>query len=507
MTLHREPMANVDCAWLRMDDPTNLMMITGVLTFATPLSYDQVRQIIEERLLKFARFRQRACVPHSSLGSPHWEDDPHFDIEEHLRLATLPPPGDQQALQQVVSDLMSVQLNPVRPLWQMHLVENYDGGSALIARLHHAIADGLALVAVLLSLTDDATDATPVVTGTDRSRPRPRGRVKRVAHGARVLAGELAHESLVAVRDPGRVVDIAKLGASGVVRLIQILLRQPDPDTLYKGPLGIEKRAAWSQPIALQDVKAVASVMGGTVNDVLLTAVAGGLRSYLLQREQPVDGLSFHAVVPFNLRSLDEPLTLGNKFGLVFLELPVGVADPVERMEALKAHMDSLKASPEPMAIYALLNVVGMGPVEIENLLVTIFGTKATGVMTNVPGPRKQLYLGGSPLRDVMFWVPQSGRLGLGVSIISYNNKVLVGIVTDAGLIPDPESVVCAYEQSFAEMANLLAMVRADGHPPLAAVSAPAQVVRCQATTRSGNRCRNRAQPNSAFCHIHAPDR
>ncbi len=502
MTLHREPMANVDCAWLRMDDPANLMMISGVLTFAEPLSYEQVRRILEERLLTHNRFRQRVSMPHSTVASPSWEDDPHFDIDEHLRLATLPAPGDQRALQDLVSRLMSVPLNPIRPLWQMHLIEDYQGGSAVIARLHHAIADGLALVAVLLSLTDDPDDTAPAVAAAPRRRSRSRSRVQRAVGGARSLAGELAHESLVAVRDPRRVMEMARLGAAGVTRLLQILVRAPDPQTVFKGSLGIDKRAAWSQPIALEEVKAVAGVMGGTINDVLLTAVAGGLRSYLLQRGEPVDGLSFHAVIPFNLRSPDEPLTLGNKFGLVFLALPIGVADPVERMEALKAHMDALKASPEPMAIYALLNVIGMGPVEIENLLLTIFGSKATGVMTNVPGPRRQLSLGGSPLRHVMFWVPQSGRLGLGVSIISYNGQVLVGIATDAGLVPDPEAAVAAYEQSFAEMAGLLAMARADGQ---AAGAAAAAVERCQATTRSGARCRNRARPDSVFCHIHAP--
>jgi diacylglycerol O-acyltransferase / wax synthase len=506
MTLHREPMANVDCAWLRMDDPTSLMMITGVLTLAEPLSYQQVRQVLEERLLVFARFRQRVSMPHSSVASPSWEDDPHFDMDEHLRLATLPASGDQRALQQLVSSLMSVPLNPIRPLWQMHLIPDYDGGSAIIARLHHAIADGLALVAVLLSLTDaSAAGAPPVIQGHNE-RQQPHRRVRRAVRTARALTAELVHESLVAVKDPRRVVDMARLGAGGVARLVQILLRSPDPPTLFKGPLGIDKRAAWSQPIALHHVKAVSQVMGGTINDVLLTAVAGGLRRYMIQRDEPVDGLSFHAVIPVNLRPLDEPLTLGNKFGLVFLELPVGIADPVERLEALKAHMDALKGSPEALAIFGLLNVVGMGPVEIENLLVTIFGTKATGVMTNVPGPREQLTLAGSPLRDVMFWVPQSGRVGLGVSIISYNGKVLVGIATDAGLVPDPESIVAGFERSFAEMADLLAMARADGQAPTPTgpAAAPSRIARCQATTRSGSRCRNRARPDSAYCHTHA---
>ncbi|MDT8306316.1 MAG: wax ester/triacylglycerol synthase family O-acyltransferase [Anaerolineae bacterium] len=505
MTLHREPMANVDHAWLRMDDPTSLMMITGVITFAEPLSYEQVCQVIEERLLTFDRFKQRVSMSHSSLASACWEDDPHFDMEEHLRRATLPAPGDQQSLEQLASRLMSIPLNPIRPLWQFHLIEDYQGGSALVARLHHCIADGLALVAVLLSLTDAAQSSPLASPPSAPSPPTPQGRLVRAVRTAQSLTNDIVHESLVAARDPRRVIDIARLGGAGVARLVQILLRTPDPQTLFKGPLGIAKQAAWSQPIALQDVKAVARVMGGTINDVLLTAVAGGLRSYMIQRGEPVDGLNFHAVIPVNLRPLDEPLTLGNKFGLVFLTLPIGIADPVERLEALKAHMDALKNSPEALAIFGLLNVVGMGPVEIENLLVTIFGTKATGVMTNVPGPREQLSLAGSPLRDVMFWVPQSGRVGLGVSIISYNGKVLVGVATDSGLVPDPESIVAGYEQSFAEMMALLSMVRADGQVAPEVAAAPARVARCQATTRSGSRCRNRALAGAAYCRVHTP--
>jgi WS/DGAT/MGAT family acyltransferase len=495
-------MANVDCAWLRMDDPTNLMMITAVLIFSRPLKVEQVRQVVVERLLPLTRFRQRAAVPHSSLGSPYWEEDPHLDLEEHVRTATLPPPGDQRALQQLVSRLMSVPLNPARPLWQYHVVEDYQGGSALIARLHHCIADGIELMKVLLNMTDTAPGAGAAQQPPPARRKR-RGRVARVLHTARQLSDEIVHDGMIAVRDPSRVADLARLGAGSVLRLGQILVRQPDPHTALKGPLGVDKHAAWSQPLPLHDVKAVGAVTGGTINDVLLTAVAGGLRAYLLQRGEPVDGLSFHAVVPVNLRPLDGPITLGNKFGLVFLQLPLGIADPVERLEAVKRHMDGLKNSPEAAAIFGLLNVVGMAPVEVENLLVTIFGTKATGVMTNVPGPRQQLYIAGAPLRDVMFWVPQSGRLGLGVSIVSYNGEVLVGVATDAGLVPDPETIVSGFEDSFAEMMQLVTQLRADGELP--AVPGPAPAARCQATTRQGRRCRNRARPDSAYCRVHEP--
>jgi WS/DGAT/MGAT family acyltransferase len=496
-------MANVDCAWLRMDDPTNLMMITSVLIFEEPITREQVKQVVRERVLHLNRFRQRATLPHASLGAPYWEEDPHLDLDEHIRRAHLPPPGDQAALQELVSQLMSVPLNPARPPWQYHLVEDYQGGSALIVRLHHCIADGIELTKVLLSMTDARREGAAASAQPARSRRQRRGRLASALRTARHLSDEIVHDALVTVRDPGRVVDLARLGAGSVMRLAQILVRMPDPHTAFKGPLGVDKRAAWSRRLPLSDVKAVCAVTGGTINDVLLTAVAGGLRDYLLHRGQPVDGLSFHAVVPVNLRPLDGPITLGNKFGLVFLKLPLGIADPVERLEAVRQHMNELKHSPEAPAIFGLLNVVGKGPVELENLLVTIFGTKATGVMTNVPGPRQQLYFAGAPLSDIMFWVPQSGRLGLGVSIISYNGQVLVGVATDVGLVPDPETIVAGFENSFGGMMELVTQLHDDGELPAVAGSPP--VTRCQATTRQGQRCRNRARPGSAYCRVHAP--
>lgn len=521
----REPMSSVDCAWLRMDDPTNLMMITGVLTFAEPVDYERVRRTVDQRLLRYERFLQRTTDPEGLLDTPHWELDPSFELDYHVRRLSLPEPGTQQELQKLVSDLMSVPLNRGRPLWQFHVIENFESGSAVIARLHHCIADGIALMRVLLSLTDSTPEEK---TGSvqDRQRRRsPRGpfaRSLRTARQAVSLTESVLHEGMETLRRPSRAVDIARMSAGSIARLGQILMRWPDPKTVFKGPLGVPKRAAWTHPIALADVKAVGEVTGGTVNDVLLTAMAGALRRYLLHRGERVDGLNFHAVVPVNLRPLDGPIELGNKFGLVFLSLPIGIADQIERLRELKRRMDELKRSPEAMALFGLLNIVGMGPIEIENLLLEIFGTKATGVMTNVPGPREQLYLAGSPLQDIMFWVPQSGRLGLGVSIMSYNGSVLMGVATDAGLVPDPEVIISTFHEEFEEMMGLVQMVDAegqteaeDGTPSLqeavaalaratAALDTPVpQVTRCQATTLAGNRCRNRARSGSRYCHVH----
>jgi WS/DGAT/MGAT family acyltransferase len=230
------------------------------------------------------------------------------------------------------------------------------------------------------------------------------------------------------------------------------VLRLPDPPTVFKGPLGIPKRVAWSEPIAVADVKEVGAALQGTVNDVLLSAMTGGLRRYLGRKGKRVDGVSFRAAMPVNLRSLDDMADLGNRFGLIFLSLPVGIADPVERLAELHRRSAALKRSAEPIVVYAILKLLGVVPLAVQRLVVGIFASKTTAVMTNVPGPRQELALAGRPIREIFFWVPQSGRVGLGISIFSYAGHVRLGLASDTGLIPDPELIVEGFHEEFEEL-------------------------------------------------------
>lgn len=478
-----EVMSNVDAAWLHMDDPTNLMMITGVLMFAEPLDMATLQETVERGLLRYERFRQRVVDSRLGLRPPRWQTDPHFDITAHLHRIALPAPGDQSALEELVSDLMSTPLDYSKPLWQFHLVEGFEQGSALIVRLHHCIADGIALMRVLLSLTRTEREASlnlPEPEHRPEGRWYPlRGLVRPAIKALRTtgrLTGTVVSESLELLTNPGHGLELARTGGDLALALGRLLLLPPDPKTVFKGPLGVRKRAAWSQAISLPEVKRVGKAYGATVNDVLLAAVTGALRSYLEQRKQQVEGLNFRAVVPVNLRPEEEPIKLGNRFGLVFLSLPVGIADPLDRLMEVKQRMDRLKGTPEAMVAFGILNAIGMAPTQIENLVVTIFGAKATAVMTNVPGPQQQLYFAGVPLRQIMFWVPQSGRLGLGISILSYNQQVWLGVGTDVGLVPDPQTIVAAFHR---EMDELFGRVRetaetAREEKPAAEEAAPA---------------------------------
>lgn len=507
-----EPLANVDAAWLRMEEPTNLMMVTGVWLFDTPMDFERLKVTLQHRLLRFDRFRQRVVPAKTLRGSPSWEVDRYFDISAHVHRIALPSPGDQQALQALVSDLMSTPLDFSKPLWQFHLIEQYQGGCALLARIHHAIADGIALVHVMLTMTDREADAPWASAAPEGEQQRQAGDGLGALFGpaasavnATLRATEtLLHEGMETLVHPERVLDLAKLGAGSAAALGKLVLMGPDPKTVFKGKLGVAKRAAWSRTIPLEAVKAIGRVAGGTVNDVLLTAVAGALRRYLLQRGESVADLHFRAVVPVNLRPLDSVPELGNRFGLVFLALPVGIADARERLVELKQRMEAIKGSQEAIVAFGILNAIGMAPAEIEDLVLKIFGSKATAVMTNVPGPREQLYFAGEQVRHVMFWVPQSGRLGLGVSILSYAGEVMLGVATDAGLVPDPEVIVAGFAEEFAEMMQLiphdesLPVVEPMPEPE------PAHVERCQGRTKAGAACKNRALANTGFCRVHA---
>ena len=293
------PLSPVDKAWLRMEEPTNLMMITGIFMFDEVLDYERVVSAIEERLLTYDRFHQR--VVQSRFGPPYWEDDPNFEVRSHLHRIALPAPGDKATLQDVVNDMMSTPLDMSRPLWQFHIVENYGAGCALLCRLHHSIADGISLMKVLLAMTDEVADppqsAEPVSRSTARRGADP------VSASFR-LASRLFDTGRGVLSKPGQVAGAAKFGMESAAALANLLLLSPDPQTRLKGKLGVRKRCAWSRPIDLSDVKALGRVTGGTVNDVLLTAASGALGRYLRRNGEPIGGLNIRAVVPVRVAAM-----------------------------------------------------------------------------------------------------------------------------------------------------------------------------------------------------------
>ncbi len=464
-----EPLSNVDAAWLGMEDPTNLMMVTGILTFKEVVELEVIKEVLRKRFLKFDRFTQRIVQNRLPLAAPYWEDDEDFDLNAHIHRIALPAPGNQAALQELVSDLMSTPLDFTKPPWQMHLVENFGEGCAVIVRLHHAVADGMALIYVLLSLTDMTPEASlnhPAVVEEPKAAGARGGMVGALFKQAgstlrttRRLTGRVVNEGLETLSNPSRAMDLAIQGTDAAVAAGRLVFRTPDPPTIFRGELGVSKRAAWSKPLRLKEVKAIKSITGTTVNDVLIAAMVGGLRRYMLARNQTVDGLNFRAAVPVNLRKQEEMGTLGNKFGIVYLSLPVGIADPFDRLQVIHKRMDELKNTPEAAVAIGILNAIGMSPPEVQAQSVSMFASKATAVMTNVPGPPIPLYLAGKKIENLMFWVPQAGRVALGISILSYAGKVYLGVNTDTGLVPNPDEIINYFYEEFEALLDLVRQI------------------------------------------------
>jgi WS/DGAT/MGAT family acyltransferase len=458
----RERMARVDTAWLRMDNDVNLMMIVGVWLLRPKVAYEALCRRVEDKLLRYERFR---CAVERAVDGAHWRAADDFDVRHHVvreRLKRRRGQSERAALQDRVGALAAEPLDPNRPLWQFHLVEDYEGGSAVILRIHHCIGDGIALISVMLSITDGGSDPPrrePRARGGDRGDDladallKPLGALS--AKAAALVERSIAR-SLAALVDPRQGIAGAIDGARVAARVVgdagALALMADDSPTLLKGKLCGRKRVAWGEPIALADVKAIGKALGCSVNDVLLGCVAGAIGAWLRAHGDDPAGKEIRAMVPVNLRPLDEAWQLGNRFGLAPLVLPIGSDHPVERVFAVRARMAELKSSTQPLLAFAVLAVAGQMVQPVQDAILGLFAKKATAVMTNVPGPAAPLAFCGATLRQTMFWVPASGEIGVGVSVLSYAGGVQLGVITDEALCADPQAIVDRFAPEFEKL-------------------------------------------------------
>ncbi|MCK7547420.1 wax ester/triacylglycerol synthase family O-acyltransferase [Marinobacter koreensis] len=446
------PMSSVDRAWLRMDTPQNPMMICGVWTLEKPISMKRLRNTLEKRFLCFDRFRQRVV---DNGDRAYWQFDPLFDLDNHLHQIALPGKADKAELQKLVSDMNSTSLNFRQPLWQMHYIDNYQGGAALLIRIHHCIADGISLVRVMLSLTDKTPEPKlSRVALKHRSKPRQRSAIQTLLHRAVdnvQVATDQARLFIQSVREePNYPLKLASTAGDVAFDLVKLGLAPFEPKTGLKEPLSGRKQVAWADPLDLAEVKACAKALGGTINDALLCTVTGALQRHFAAHKEAIPDCGIRVAVPFNLRPLDQPIeTLGNQFGLVLVTLPVEVMDPLMCFQQVQENMNRLKRSYQAQVTYSLLDLFGRGPDILERRALDLLSNKASAVLTNVPGPKEALYLAGSKVTQPMFWVPQSGTIGIGMSILSYAGTVQFGITVDKAIHADPNAVMDYFRESF----------------------------------------------------------
>ena len=467
-------MSAQDALWLTMDRPNNLMVIDGVMLLRGRPDWDDLLAVARERVIdRFPVFRCRAM---QSDGGWVWQEDSSFDISRHVHRVQLPEPAGIAELEDYVGQQRSRPMDRDRPLWEITLVESVtltDGsaGAALVCRFHHAIADGVRMTQVMLSLCDTEDPqvsamvarrggehgAWSVATGIagaaaaavlDSARAFGRAATTVMRDGATAMEAGL-EIGIQLVRHPGRLIDVFEsMGidnrlANTTGSVAKLALRGTSVRTVWSGRPGMRKAVAWSPPLSLPDVKRVGRSHEASVNDVLLTAVAGGLRRYLhAQGDAEVTEVEW--MVPVNLVPIADnlPEDLGNYFALVMAVLPLEPGDPIERLAATRARMDRIKNSDEPVITFGIQQGISAAPRPVSVALTDFFANKAVGVLTNVPGPRATMTLAGTAVSQVIGFAPCSGDQPMTATIFSYDGTITIGFAVDADLVPDARQLV-----------------------------------------------------------------
>lgn len=439
-----ERLTGVDRAWLLMDRPTNPMMIVGLILLGGSIARTTLRDLVAQRFLAFERFR---CVPVvNSLGGS-WVESAQFNVDDHVLCHALPGRAGQRQLEEFVGELASTPFNAGRPLWTFHLVESYEHGSAIVVRIHHAYADGIALVQVLLALADAEADGHRSRSRQSPSKPagaaNESGGLPEILLGTLREGAQLLEKTVHYALHPGEASTLAHQAAAIASELGHIGLLADDPPTHLKAPLSGIRRAAWAEPLSFEEVRTIGRVLGCTVNDVLVSTLAGALGRYLEAHGDTVAGATIRAMVPMNLRPDGDPHpAMGNRFGLVFVDLPIGTRHPLERLYAVRTTMQKLKGAPQALVTLGLLALLGSLPASVEEPAIALLSAKASLVASNLPGPKNQLRMAGAPVTQILFWVPQAGEIGTGVSMFTYNGCVHFGVIADREIIKNPVELV-----------------------------------------------------------------
>ena len=521
----RQPLGVQDALWLEMDRPTNLMVVDSLVWTSTPVDWRRMRAVVRERL--WDRYRVfRSIAEHGDDGTWYWHEQHGDHLDEHITEMKLADPGDDAALQDFIGSQRTSPLERDKPLWRMFFVDGYKGGSAIVIRTHHAIADGIRMVQLAMSLFDAAPEGGAILLPPVHLHAATQGgigpgrgplgnaakaiatelaelgadvtaRVGDVvadpmgtfglcigqstasavrtslelagtavtnpvgaAHSAATMAASAVGSTAAWVRSlmnptlPGRgpLVDFFSAAPGDVDFARKILLGTRNDTTCWTGSVGTHKAVAWSKPLSLTDVKAVARANRVTINDVLVTCVAGSLHAYLQRHGKVCDSVNW--MIPVNLKALDTtlPEELGNSFAIVQLELPTNIADPLAVLDVVRHRMGRIKSGHEAALAFRLQEVISGLNKTIYRASVDLLANRAIGVLTNVPGPPMPVYVAGEKVEGMVGWAPLSGNQPMCFTIYSYDAKVFVGIACDSGLVPDHEQIVDGFADAFARL-------------------------------------------------------
>jgi len=458
-------MSPLDATFLHIEDGVNHMHIASCARFAGPApAYEDLVELFRGKLPLVPRYRQKVRFVPGGIGRPVWVDDPHFRIDYHIRHTALPPPGDDDALRALMGRLMSQQLDRNRPLWETWMVEGLaDGNWALISKVHHCMVDGISGTDLMAVVLDMSPEGSPAVADDwhPADEPSDAELVKDAIAETLASPNEMARWARSTLRGPRKMAASARDLVEGAKAMGQRL--RPNVPLSIEGTIGPHRRWTWART-SLADVKEIRSALGGTVNDVVLAAITKGFRDLLVSRGDQIDGAVVRTLVPVSVRSSGDH-TYNNQVSGMIAELPVGIVDPVERLQAIHGQMAALKDSHQAVAAGVLVGMAGFAPPMLLSMglrtAVTVMRRmpqrSVNTVTTNVPGPQIPLYACGREMLDYVPFVPLSQGVRTGVAILSYNRQIAFGVTGDWDTVPDIEVLAAGIE---AGMQELLAIAR-----------------------------------------------
>jgi len=447
--------------WLEDNAPSHMHVGSVTIFGGERPEYEDFVAGVESRLHLVPRYRQKIARVPFGQGRPVWVDDPCFNIGYHVRLTALPPPGAEEQLRALAGRVFSQRLDRDKPLWEIWLVEGLEGDRwALVNKVHHALVDGVSGADLMTVLFDAQPEpAVPPAQERDRWLPRPAPTSSQLLAEALVeratQPGEIVRTLRSGLRVPRQVAAGLLGSAAGVASLARGTIR-PAPATPYNGSLGPHRRFTWVR-VALGDVKAVKNSLGGTVNDVVLSTVAGGLGRHLREaRGVDTENLTLRAMVPVSVRADVERGALGNRVAAMMAPLPVWCENPVVRLDLVREAMGQLKSSGQAIGAEVLTRLGGFAPPTVMAQATRLAARQRAFnvVVTNVPGPQFPLYVQGHRLLDVFPMVPLARGQRLGVALMSYDGALNFGLVADYDSVPDLEDLAQAFADALQETAD-----------------------------------------------------
>ena len=465
---HMDRLTSFDTSFLANEKANGHMAIGALLMCeGSAPDPDDFLVHIRSRVHRLPRLRQRLLYPPLGLGTPFWVDCPDFDIHRHLSRVTLPAPGSEAQFRELVGKLLAPPLDRSKPLWELIVVEGFeDDRFAIVYKTHHAMADGISAVDIGMLLFDVEPKAEPSRAEEPWTPAKSPSRLALLGHAFTGVAATLRRMFRWLRRASQEPASARKRAADGLAGLWEVTwnLARPAPKVPFNTEIGDSRSFCWASS-ELADFKHVKNALGGTVNDVTLAVVAGALRRFLQERDVAVDGIELKALVPVSIRTVNEHGELGNKLTAMRGPLPVGVADPVERLRAVTVAMDALKASKQPLGAEAIWGLndwfrdfappVLLAPTAAINFSTRLFNL----LVTNFPGPQMAFYVLGRELTNVYPIGFLAHNHGLAIAILSYHGHVGFGLLADPEALPDAERITAHIDAAVAELKAAAAQV------------------------------------------------